>query len=238
MDDFDTKIYKMRKEIDSITKEIDFIQKKNSLSKKKLQNSIRSLSNNSKKSMTNINNNETFKLNDNNNSKIISNYNDINNKYSNLNKINNNNINNISNIIKKNNPIKININLNKVKINDNYSDKLKEMMDNIGYNGKKENFKNYIKIIKSKSEITKLINKKFNNKTKTREIKNCYKISINYINNYKNKENEFIKEINMYQNLVDELLKKHQNKLNALELNKYFNEINKIKTSLEKYINN
>jgi hypothetical protein len=42
----------------------------------------------------------------------------------------------------------------------------------------------------------------------------------------------------MYQNLVDELLKKHQNKLNALELNKYFNEINKIKTSLEKYINN
>ena len=67
-----------------------------------------------------------------------------------------------------------------------------------------------------------------------RDLYNGYRKAEEVVLNKEKREKYFEEEIEMYQNLCEELLKRNQNKINNEELQNYFKEIYKVKNIIEK----
>ena len=143
-----------------------------------------------------------------------------------------NNKNNSNNIfiyksIQSNN--KINVISNKNPKDDEF---LNDIMDNINYKGPINNLPTFIKNLIEKAEISNLILKYFCGDG--RDLYDGYKKAEDVVLNNYEREKYFENEIEIYQNLCDELLKRNQNKINNEELQNYFKEIYKVKNIIEK----
>ncbi len=143
-----------------------------------------------------------------------------------------NNKNNSNNIfiyksIQSNN--KINVISNKNPKDDEF---LNDIMDNINYKGPINNLPTFIKNLIEKAEISNLILKHFCGDG--RDLYDGYKKAEDVVLNNYEREKYFENEIEIYQNLCDELLKRNQNKINNEELQNYFKEIYKVKNIIEK----
>ena len=154
-------------------------------------------------------------MNENNNSKNIINY-----------KNNSNNTFTYKSIQSNN---KINLTSNKNTKDDDF---LNDIIDNINYKGPINNLPNYIKNLIEKAEISNLILKYFCGDG--RDLYEGYKKAEDVVLNIHERELYFENEIEIYQNLCDELLKRNQNKINNEELQNYFKEIYKVKNIIEK----
>ena len=154
-------------------------------------------------------------MNENNNSKnIINNKNNSNNTFT-------------YKSIQSNN--KIHLTSNKNSKDDDF---LNDIIDNINYKGPINNLPNYIKNLIEKAEISNLILKYFCGDG--RDLYEGYKKAEDVVLNNHERELYFENEIEIYQNLCDELLKRNQNKINNEELQNYFKEIYKVKNIIEK----
>ena len=127
---------------------------------------------------------------------------------------------------------KINLISNK---NSNDDEFLNDIIENINYKGPINDLPNYIKSLIEKAEISNLILKYFCGDG--RNLNDGYKKAEDVILNNHEREIYFENEIEIYQNLCDELLKRNQNKIDNEELQNYFKEIYKVKNIIEKKIN-
>ena len=125
---------------------------------------------------------------------------------------------------------------NKMHLTSNKNSKdddfLNDIIDNINYKGPINNLPNYIKNLIEKAEISNLILKYFCGDG--RDLYEGYKKAEDVVLNNHERELYFENEIEIYQNLCDELLKRNQNKINNEELQNYFKEIYKVKNIIEK----
>ncbi len=124
---------------------------------------------------------------------------------------------------------KINLTSNKNTKDDDF---LNDIIDTINYKGPINNLPNYIKNLIEKAEISNLILKYFCGDG--RDLYEGYKKAEDVVLNNHERELYFENEIEIYQNLCDELLKRNQNKINNEELQNYFKEIYKVKNIIEK----
>ena len=148
---------------------------------------------------------------------------------------NTNNCKEINNSIKQNKPIRLNYNKDIIRgrngkensfINNNSSSsgrsqnleqKINIMKNNIGFEGNDDEFIEYLKVLKIKSDITNLVGYMFNNDEKfnEEEIKKCF-YKLEQLKNNKN-ENENL--LNIYKYIAEQLLSVQ---------NKYKNGYNKL----------
>ena len=152
------------------------------------------------------------------------------NKYDNNNTNTNTNISN-NNLTHRSSQPKNKINLSSIQ-NSKDDEYLNNIIDFLSYNGTIENLPNYIKNLIEKAEISNLILKYFC--ADGRDLYNGYRKAEEVVLNKEKREKYFEEEIEMYQNLCEELLKRNQNKINNEELQNYFKEIYKVKNIIEK----
>ena len=138
--------------------------------------------------------------------------NNINNKIKNHFMMNNINNKAIKSTLNHNMPIRINYYNNYSKENNlvkkntkNIQNKINALKKKIGFKGNNDEFIEYIKILKVKSDITQLIINMFNNGKNIDEngIKNCF-LSLEHLMSNKVKEDKNL--LNIYQYLIEQLL--------------------------------
>ena len=221
MDPFDTKINKMKQDIDLIKNEIHDIQKvnmifitinqKNKENKQSLTKSINSLSS----TQRNIKHHHQHKP-----------------KLNNGDEHRNKNHFNLGPTAPK---TKTKINMSAVTSKDKAEQVIEDIVNMLQYQGSLDKLVSYIKVLKYKEELANYVEDNFNNGNSFTDVKTCFKNATKFMKEADDKERECKNEILLYQNLCEELLKKNQDKINSEELKDYFNEIYKVKNMIEKY---